>query len=276
EGITQRVQVNVMMLYVARAPRDHSSSFSRYAYTVAARACWRAGWAARRSSPISARTGSSAADNTRSLSSYPVARTCLTGGSPGSLIPLSIASQLAESPRYSLLFLKPLLLQQQRIGKCLIVVRIAKHQLLQFFRRSCQQQRIIRLYVRNIDAILRNLRLQPACAQKCHLDRILFDLHARDCMSADEMHAIKLAYPFAALGINVQKPERSQLDETHVELLRHLLFSVFFLYNQLVLFLFPLRPSLFECKRHVPFFVGPRLVQSGISFQIYLCVKRLK
>src|SRR6267143_1070052 len=95
-------------------------------------------------------------------------------------------------------------------------------------------------------------------------------------MSADEMHAIKLAYPFATLGINVQKPERSQLDETHLELPRDLLFSVFFLYNQLVYFLFPLLPSLFECKRHVPFFVGPRLVQSGISFQIYLCVKRLK
>src|SRR2546423_1423769 len=81
-------------------------------------------------------------------------------------------------------------------------------------------------------------------------------------MSANEMHAIKLAYPFATLGINVQKPKRSHLDETHLELPRHLLFSVFFFYNQLVLLLFPLLPSLFEFKRHVLFFVGPRLVQS--------------
>src|ERR1700674_4315130 len=119
-----------------------------------------AGWATLRSSPISARTGSSAADNTRSLSSYPVAGTSLKGGSPGSLVPPSIASQHAESPRHSLLLLKPLPLQQQRIRKRLIVVRTPKHQLLQFLRRSCQQQRIIRLYVRGIDAIFLNLRLQ--------------------------------------------------------------------------------------------------------------------
>src|SRR5438309_5610019 len=125
-------------------PRHHSSSFSRYAYTVAPRACWRRRMGSPSFFSHLCTHRSSAADNTRSLSSYPVARTCLTGGSPGSLAPLSIASQLAESPRHSFFFLKPLLLQQQRIGKRLIVVRIAEHQLLQFFRPSCQQQRIIR------------------------------------------------------------------------------------------------------------------------------------
>ena len=44
--------------------------------------CGVAGWAALRSSSISARTGSGAADNTRSLSSYPVARTRLLGALP--------------------------------------------------------------------------------------------------------------------------------------------------------------------------------------------------
>src|SRR2546429_3942501 len=140
-----------------------------------------AGWAALHPSPISARTGSNAEDKTRSLSSYPVACTRLTGCSPRSVGPLSISSQLAESPRISLLFLlNPLLLQQQRIGKRLIVVRMARHQRLHFLRRSCQQQRIIRLHVRCIDALFLDLRLQPACAQKCHLDRILFDLQARE------------------------------------------------------------------------------------------------
>ena len=67
--------------------------------------CGVAGWAALRSSSISARTGSGAADNTRSLSSYPVARTRLEGSSPGSLVPLSIASQHPESPWHLLLLL---------------------------------------------------------------------------------------------------------------------------------------------------------------------------
>src|SRR5580704_4193346 len=147
-----------------------------------------AGLAALGTSPISAHTGSIAADSTQSLSSYRGARSCLRERAPDNLAPLPFSSQLAPSFRDSLRFLHSFLLfQYHRIGECLIVVRMERHQLSHVLCRSCQQQRTIHFHARSIDALVVHSRLQPTRAHKFQLNRVFADLHSCEGMRSRKM-----------------------------------------------------------------------------------------